>query len=132
MSKFLEKIRVFLKSDQGTALILGCIVILVGTGAYALGKLSEKGKSCVEIYGTKTSVTKNDTQAKTSPKDLQTASVTRTSKKIDTRIVASKTGTQYYYTWCAGANRIKEENRVYFDSAKEAEVRGLTLAKNCN
>jgi hypothetical protein len=46
-------------------------------------------------------------------------------------IVASKNGTKYYYTWCSGVNRIKDENRVYFSTTVEAEERGLEPAKSC-
>ena len=46
-------------------------------------------------------------------------------------IVASKSGTKYYYQNCTGLDRIKHENRVFFASETEAEGRGLSLAKNC-
>lgn len=45
--------------------------------------------------------------------------------------VASKNGTRYYLPWCGGVSRIKEENRVWFQTKEEAEARGLTPAKNC-
>lgn len=45
--------------------------------------------------------------------------------------VASKNGSKYYLTSCSGANRIKEENKVWFDTAKEAEEEGYGPAKNC-
>lgn len=47
------------------------------------------------------------------------------------QFVASRTGKKYYLTTCAGAKRIKEENRVYFQTASEAQARGLTPAANC-
>jgi len=46
-------------------------------------------------------------------------------------IVASKSGTRYYYQNCPGLDRIKPENRVFFATETEAEGRGLSLAKNC-
>src|SRR3989344_1841885 len=45
--------------------------------------------------------------------------------------VASINGKNYYPKDCASAKRIKEENMIWFSSAKEAEVSGYTLAKNC-
>lgn len=45
--------------------------------------------------------------------------------------VASKSGTRYYLPWCSGVARIKEENKVWFQTKEEAESRGLTPAKNC-
>lgn len=45
--------------------------------------------------------------------------------------VASKSGTKYYLPTCAGANRIKEENKVWFATAGEARAKGLEPAANC-
>ena len=45
--------------------------------------------------------------------------------------VASKNGTKYYPVGCSGANRIKEENKVYFSTSKEAETAGYGPAANC-
>lgn len=43
--------------------------------------------------------------------------------------VASKNGTKYYPKGCA--NRIKEENKIYFTTPENAEKAGFSLAKNC-
>jgi methylphosphotriester-DNA--protein-cysteine methyltransferase len=45
--------------------------------------------------------------------------------------VASKTGKAYYLPSCAAANRIKEENKVWFSSQEGAEKAGYTKAANC-
>lgn len=45
--------------------------------------------------------------------------------------VASKNGAKYYRPDCAGVKRIKEENKIWFDSAEEARARGYTPAANC-
>lgn len=45
--------------------------------------------------------------------------------------VASKNGTRYYPVQCAGAKRIKEENKVWFKTKAAAEATGLTLAQGC-
>ena len=45
------------------------------------------------------------------------------------KIVASKNGTAYYLPWCS--NSIKEENKIYFSTEKDAESAGYALAKNC-
>lgn len=47
------------------------------------------------------------------------------------RYVASKNGRVYYFTWCAGAKRIAEENRVYFNTPSEARAAGLTPSTAC-
>lgn len=45
--------------------------------------------------------------------------------------VASKNGTKYYPAACAGAKRIKEENKVGFASEAAAVGAGLALAAGC-
>lgn len=45
--------------------------------------------------------------------------------------VASINGKAYYPKGCKSANVIKEENRVWFESAEEAEGEGYARAKNC-
>jgi len=53
------------------------------------------------------------------------------SEGSNSKIVASKNGKRYYYNNCTGVNRIKPENRIYFDTKEQAEARGLTLASGC-
>ena len=45
--------------------------------------------------------------------------------------VAAKSGTRYYFPWCGGVSRIKEENKVWFASEAEARKAGFTPAANC-
>lgn len=47
------------------------------------------------------------------------------------QVVASKTGKAYYLPWCGGVKRIKDENKVWFDSAQAAQAAGYIPAKNC-
>lgn len=53
--------------------------------------------------------------------------------KLDKRVVASKNSTSklYHFTWCSGAKRIKEENKVWFVNETEAVSSGYSLAANC-
>ena len=46
-------------------------------------------------------------------------------------IFGSKSGTKYYYSWCKSGNRVKLENRIYFESKERAEAAGRTIAANC-
>jgi len=45
--------------------------------------------------------------------------------------VASKSGAAYHYPWCSGAQRIKEENKIWFTSKEDAEAAGYRPASNC-
>lgn len=50
---------------------------------------------------------------------------------LSEKVVASKTGTRYYFPWCSGASRIKTENRLEFATVALARANGYTPAKNC-
>lgn len=47
------------------------------------------------------------------------------------KYVASKTGEKYYLPSCGSAKRIKEENKVWFDTKEDAERAGYEPATNC-
>ncbi len=46
-------------------------------------------------------------------------------------LVGSKNSSVYHFPWCSGAQRIKEENKIYFSSKEEAEKAGYKPAANC-
>lgn len=50
---------------------------------------------------------------------------------IGGNFVASINGKAYYPKGCKSANVIKEENRIWFESAEDAEADGYAPAKNC-
>jgi hypothetical protein len=45
--------------------------------------------------------------------------------------VASRTGSVYYYPWCAGGGNIPPEQQIWFQSPEEAQSAGYQPAKNC-
>ncbi len=45
--------------------------------------------------------------------------------------LASKNGTKYYLPSCSSSKRIKEENKIWFDTKEEAEAAGYGPAANC-
>ncbi len=45
--------------------------------------------------------------------------------------VASKSGSVYYAVWCSGVSRIREENKVWFQTKEGAKAQGYRPAKNC-
>jgi hypothetical protein len=47
------------------------------------------------------------------------------------QFVASKNGSVYHLPWCSGAQRIKEENKVWFASKDAAARAGYRPAANC-
>lgn len=55
-----------------------------------------------------------------------------TSSQYKNSFVGSKNSKLYYSPECTGSRRIKEENRVYFTTSKQAQEAGRTLAKSCS
>ncbi len=46
-------------------------------------------------------------------------------------VVASRSGTAYHYPWCSGANQIKPENKIWFQSEEAAQAAGYAPSKSC-
>lgn len=46
-------------------------------------------------------------------------------------IVASRTGSAYYFPWCGGATKISAVNKVWFKNEAAARAAGYAPAKNC-
>lgn len=46
--------------------------------------------------------------------------------------IASQNGARYYNEGCSGLSRIREENRIYFNSEQEAQNNGYSRAVNCD
>lgn len=67
------------------------------------------------------------------PQKAPAEAVQQTQTNLGTgNYVTAKTGKVYYPKDCSGVNRIKPENRVYFNSKEELHARGFTLAKACD
>jgi hypothetical protein len=62
---------------------------------------------------------------------IESADIVDLEKKPISQIFASKSGKTYTYSWCQGAGRIKDENKVYFATEAEARATGRTLSKLC-
>lgn len=65
--------------------------------------------------------------------DSSNEPLSATSAPISTtgHFVASKNGTKYYLSSCAGADKISDANKVWFVSASAAEAAGYAPAANC-
>lgn len=130
LSNLLNKI----KSSQYHIFLVICIG-LISFISYNLGQIEALEKTPIKI---------SDKGIKTVPDNLKADIFEATEniesypvnnqKKLDTRVVVSRASTskKYHYTWCPGAKKINEANKVWFNSAQEAEVAGYTLAGNCS
>jgi hypothetical protein len=90
------------------------IVFLVALASFGLGRLSalEDARPPVSI-----------TEA---PSDTKPHAMV-----LGGLLVASRTGSTYYYPWCSGASKIAPANQVWFASEAAAQKAGYSSAKNC-
>jgi cobalamin synthase len=93
---------------------LVAVVFLVGLASFGLGRLSalEDAKPPVAI-----------TEAPTASKP--------SALFMGGLVVASRSGSAYYYPWCTGATKILPANQVWFVSESAARAAGYTPAKAC-
>ena len=128
----IAKLLNIIKSSQYHLFLALCIG-LISFVSYNLGKIDALDKRPIKIgEGSGWKVENSNLKADIfEASNNATSPALNSSKQLDTRVVTSKNSDKYHYTWCAGAKRIKEENKVWFNSSQEAEGRGYTLAGNC-
>jgi hypothetical protein len=120
INDFLNKIKDKMPIDN-TMIMYLCIIVGVGVSSFCLGRISMDSN-----------INKNQTNDKTkiegsigNQKDM----TTEFSKKK--MYIASKNGKMYYSLGCSGANRIKQENQIWFSTAMEAEKSGYAMSSTC-
>lgn len=102
-------------------LFISFLVVLSSTLSYGLGRLSK-----IDSLRTPVTITNPASAEESNIKIIETEG-----PSADTRIVASKKGSKYYFPWCGGSKAIKLENRTYFLTPASAEAAGYTRAANC-
>jgi hypothetical protein len=123
----MEKIKQFIESEAGKNFLIIIMVVLVGLGAFELGRLSKENKgSGIEITypaleANVISSVNQSTQSISQPKP-----VIKT-----TSYFASNRGSKYYPVGCSAGGTIKQENRIYFSTRAEAEQAGYVLSSSC-
>ncbi len=105
-------------------LFIPLVVVLAVISAFGLGKLSE-------ITGKKTPITVESTANLLSAVPMSSPDASPARTREEKLFVASKSGTKYHFPWCPGAQSIKEENKVWFNTKEEAEKAGYQPASNC-
>lgn len=125
----MEKIKYFLESDKGKDLLTIIILVLVGLGSFALGRLSKSSKPSLKI-DFKGSQLEESTPISSKNQGGSITS-TKSSSKTSGNYFASIRGSKYYTVSCSAGKTIKAENRVYFASATEAQEAGYELSSSC-
>ena len=112
--------------------LLPAIVVLVALGAFGLGRLSAASGQPVALRVIYPEASPAEPLANTAAvAGASTAAPAPAAGQGTGSYVASKNGTKYYLVSCSSASRIKEENKVYFASKKDAEAAGYGPAANC-
>lgn len=123
ISKILEKSKGLISSD----LYIVAIIVFIAFAGFGLGRLSvvEENRMPVKIE-----YPKNLSASVLNSQD--TANNASNSTAITGGLlVASKNGSKYHFPWCSGAKRIKDSNKIWFDSAEDAKKAGYSPAANC-
>ena len=122
-AKIYYRVKTFLLFREGDVhmLFVALMLVLVGTSAFGLGRLSMVTKQSPSIeYSSQLA----------SPTVAIGEGVIEETTPSGT-VVASKKGTKYHFPWCSGARTIAPENKITFSSTEEARKAGYTPAANC-
>ncbi len=116
----------------GNDIFIIFLIVLTGMASFGLGKLSalEKQKIPISVLKTKEAMYAS-VMSGVNNESVITKQVGETNSAANGLVLASKSGTKYYYPSCSGVSRIKEENKVWFSTVEEAVASGLSLAVNC-
>jgi hypothetical protein len=107
------------------AALLPAIVVLVGLSAFGLGRLSVASVPPAQTAAA------YQAAGESAPTPAPAFAQPKTVSASEGQFVASKNGTKYYLPSCSGVSKIKEENKVYFASAADAQAAGYSAAANC-
>ena len=130
LSNFFQKVKQ--KSlESKTDLFTALVIFLIGMAGFGLGRLSAvwPEKKPIQIINNQLSTTNSEEEKEKTPSSSSPASLSDAISQR--RYVASKSGTAYHFPWCPGALRIKEENKIWFETKEEAEKKGYKPAGNC-
>lgn len=137
----IKSIANFFQSDKGRSALLVITGVLLASGSFLLGRFSLAGDTHqnVDILSPKEegfAEAENTAAAvvalqKNEPVKKQATPSAVVSSEAGGKYVASKSGSAYHFPWCSGAKRIKEENKIYFNTKEEAEKAGYHPAGNC-
>jgi hypothetical protein len=111
------------------------LIIFVGTASFGFGRISayEKKKTPISVLKMQNLLLSNTSDENDSliEPEAQTSEENQKNNQVEGLVFASKSGKKYYYPWCSGASRIKEENKIWFSSIEAAKAAGYTPAVNC-
>ena len=110
------------ENDSSDIFIIA-LIVLVAFAGFGLGRLSTVQKESKQAIVFEQSNLFGNTYTSTKSPNTD---IVKTGQ-----LVASVNGTKYHFPWCSGAQRIKEENKIWFNNEQEAREAGYTPAANC-
>jgi len=102
LSNSLKKVKEWTGENRKDLFIAG-IIFFTGLSSFGLGRLSVDMAPLPPLSVTDT------TGSAAAPKAYIPSAL---SGATDQRVVASRNGSTYYYSWCSGVKRIKDENKI--------------------
>ena len=128
IENFVLKVKQWLRDNQSD-LYIAVIIFLVGMASFGLGRLSVlwPRKEPITVTSSQDTILENYATDSTTTSQKSPAGVSTFMGKY----VASRSGKYYHFPWCPGALKIKEENKIWFQTKEEAESGGLKPAGNC-
>ena len=116
-----QKVKGWIQANKGE-LFTAVVIFFVGVSGFGLGRLSAflPKKELIRIE-----------EVIKSPQEAETASVFHSVNQLKGKYVGSRSGSVYHALGCPGAIKIKEENKIWFQSKEEAATRGYQPAANC-
>jgi len=136
MHEIVQKIK---RWTQTPEIITVAIIVLVGLASFGLGRLSALESKREPVRILRAQVAEENVKHPMSNISREGANESSSSGlQLPTsnfqsggQLVGSKNGTKYHFPWCSGAERIKEENKKWFDSIAAARAAGYSPAANC-
>ena len=133
INEYYKKIKGFYESEKGKDILVILIIVLLGLGAFYLGRLSKENPSeglKIEYPGQEAAISSFSNQ--NSPNYDQKANIgEKEVSQPQGGYFSSKIGKKYYPINCSAGKTIKRENRIYFSSPEEAERAGYALSSSC-
>ena len=116
--------------ERKNDLVVAAVIFLVGLGSFGMGRLSVVIPTKPPITVSEPAATRQG-DALPMPRSKDAAPAHSSTPASRGAYVGSVAGTAYHLLWCPGALRIKEENKVWFQTKEEAERKGYKPAGNC-
>lgn len=137
IKEFIEKSKGFPHKNKEVFIVI--VIVLVAFGSFGLGRLSkiEELKSPISIKNMTASILEArgefvlSSNKEILPPPPQGGLFAAPTAQTGGFYVGSKNGSKYHFPWCGGAKRIKEKNKVVFNTKEEARAAGYTPAGNC-